>query len=514
MLCAKLAESIASYNIDEEINVILSDPHGGTSLARATKCARYFDKVIMSCGRRICGTKSYHRSHTRPGYGKQLSELRVELSKIPLTEQRKRNKLRHKIRRGLEVAKRASLDKHIRKCEGDMNRRDPLAIWRLIDKITMTSGGTRIPYYNNDGVYQFGQFEIRDGFGSDAYTLFRKPDRDNNGVMGNWGKQRPVCVGEKYVPGHVQMNIDFSAHKVARLRHNIKNGKAVGHFDRVPGELIKYGAPKGVSSIDRALSQLWEYIHDNSACPIYWVESTFTMLYKQDGCQGIYGNYRSISGSSIPGKLYEKHIADEMSAYACKNVNPIFNEHQGGFWVGRGCEMLQLAALGTAGLVMSGYETLLPLRKTTKLLHKPPKYDWNNFSGLNAPRPSLEFKCTGELPRGLKPHAYLFFLDMRKAFDTTSHDILFSELQRFGMSMDTILALADIYSKISMRVKTNGNLSQQFEPEIGFPADQRLLLTGMALMMVAVWTTCAEPACVIASTVMGLQYLSLPTTRW
>ena len=333
----------------------------------------------------------------------------------------------------------------------------------------MTSGGTRIPYYNNDGVYQFGQFEIRDGFGSDAYTLFRKPDRDNNGVMGNWGKQRPVCVGEKYVPGHVQMNIDFSAHKVARLRHNIKNGKAVGHFDRVPGELIKYGAPKGVSSIDRALSQLWEYIHDNSACPIYWVESTFTMLYKQDGCQGIYGNYRSISGSSIPGKLYEKHIADEMSAYACKNVNPIFNEHQGGFWVGRGCEMLQLAALGTARLVMSGYETLLPLRKTTKLLHKPPKYSWNNFSGLNAPKSSLEFKCTGEMPRGLKPHAYLFFLDMRKAFDTTSHDILFSELRRFGMSMDTILALADIYSKISMRVKTNGNLSQSFDPDIGFP---------------------------------------------
>ena len=84
----------------------------------------------------------------------------------------------------------------------------------------------------------------------------------------------------------------------------IVNGKACGHYDKVPRELIKYAAPFFVSDIDRAMSTLWNYIHDNAAYPSYWADSTLTMLYKRDGCLGIYENYRSISGSSIPGKLF------------------------------------------------------------------------------------------------------------------------------------------------------------------------------------------------------------------
>ena len=118
----------------------------------------------------------------------------------------------------------------------------------------MTSGGTQIPFYNNNGIYEFGDKEISSGFGGDCGRLFQIPRIEEG--REKWGHQRPAWIGEKYVPEHTHFSVDFNVKTVANLRHNMKNGKACGHFDRVPGELIKYGAPPSPGWLDSCLCKL------------------------------------------------------------------------------------------------------------------------------------------------------------------------------------------------------------------------------------------------------------------
>ena len=80
---------------------------------------------------------------------------------------------------------------------------------------------------------------------------------------------------------------------------------------------------------------LWNFIITRRAYPTYWAYSTVTLLFKNSGCFGIYGNYRGICGSSIPGKLYEKAWAAEATKYLCHHKFPILNIHQCGFMPGR-----------------------------------------------------------------------------------------------------------------------------------------------------------------------------------
>ena len=493
----ELWSEVELSELDVRMVEILSTVDGRTHTELATAAARKFDKDLLRCGKKVCGVRKFHPRYTRPGFTKECNILRDRINTLGHANRRQTNILRRKIRRILDNGKSKSLRKQISKCESLMRRNDPMAIWNLIDRICMLGGGTKIPYYNDNGVHRFTSEEISAGFTRDCKQLFTIPPHIVTATKQNrllctrlsylnvrtsgvwlskagWGKQRPMWKGEKYVGRFVSHTMDFNTRRIAGLRHNIKNGKAVGWFDKLPGELVKYGAKPGVSSVDRALSTLWSYVYEHSACPTYWQRNTLTMLYKGEDCPGTFTHYRSIATGSINGKYYEKYMSDEMATYLCNPFSPFLNPHQGGFWRARGCEQLQFSVLGAISLILRGYKTSQPPRVSTRLRWIPNSL-WNTVDGqrhlreLEPPTPDLSFECNGRLPTDVNKHAFMFFLDMRKAFDTTSRDILYHEMRRFGISLDTVLALSDIYNKIRLQVNTNGTLGQPFTPQRGFP---------------------------------------------
>jgi hypothetical protein len=68
--------------------------------------------------------------------------MRIERSKVPREYREKRNLMRHWIRNALKQARNVKMNLQIRECQSKMNRKDPTAIWKLIEQITMMKGGT------------------------------------------------------------------------------------------------------------------------------------------------------------------------------------------------------------------------------------------------------------------------------------------------------------------------------------------------------------------------------------
>ena len=190
----------------------------------------------------------------------------------------------------------------------------------------MSNGGGGIPYYNDsdNGVLLFDKSEVLDGMGRDCQNLYTVP--------AGYGNDVHDCVGEKYVPELCKFHLTINPDDVAELRRKLVNGKSVGFHDKVPCEIIKYFALlRETDDVDRAISTLWNFIHKHRVYPAYWANSTVSLLYKMDGCMGLYSNYRSICESSIPGKMFEKNLATKVTKFLCNQKYPILNAHQGGF---------------------------------------------------------------------------------------------------------------------------------------------------------------------------------------
>ena len=100
----------------------------------------------------------------------------------------------------------------------------------------MLSEGTKIPYYNDKGTHKYRQAEISDGFTTECKQLFAIPEDR----IADFGTKRPKWDGEKYVPEDEKFIMKFTLQKVKDIRCRIVNGKSVGHYDKVNGELLKY----------------------------------------------------------------------------------------------------------------------------------------------------------------------------------------------------------------------------------------------------------------------------------
>ena len=149
------------------------------------------------------------------------------------------------------------------------------------------------------------------------------------------------------------------------------------------------------------------------------------------------------------------------------------NFHQNGFWPGKECDHPKMAALGVISLILQG-------RPSTTALHLRTRVLWADdlatvgqagYRHLGLPTPTTKAHWTGNgSTTPPKRHAYVFLLDMQKAFDKCPKDIFLSELRRFGFEAEAISSIRDIYSELQVRVKTNKTLSRRrFKPERGFP---------------------------------------------
>ena len=67
--------------------------------------------------------------------------------------------------------------------------------------------------------------------------------------------------------------------------------------------------------------------------------------------------------------------------------------------------------------------------------------------------------------RGLTPR--IFMLDFSKAFDMCPFKILFNRLRSIGIPPDMMSCIRDLYSKINIKVKVNGCVSDTFRIKAG-----------------------------------------------
>ena len=139
---------------------------------------------------------------------------------------------------------------------------------------------------------------------------------------------------------------------------------------------------------------------DKSKYPNTWKLSKVKTIFKK-GSQLDRGNYRPISLLSIPGKVPENIIADEIDRHFLQNPG-IYNEHQWGFKKGRSQELLMLHLTET-------WKEALDQEKTVGVL----------------------------------------FIDFKKAFDSVCHKTLNIKMQACGISGNLLNWLNDYLQLIT-----------------------------------------------------------------
>ena len=165
--------------------------------------------------------------------------------------------------------------------------------------------------------------------------------------------------------------------------------------------------------------------------PDEWKKATVVPLQKT-GEKSNVNNLRPVSLLPLPGKLLEKLFHKKVSDYL--DENGLMNEGQNGFRKGR----------STIGTVAELTDDIL--------------------LGLNN-----------------KNYTLAAFIDLRKAFDTVSHDILAKKMTKFGLHDNIINWLKDYLTKRQQRCKVNGLTSDYLDISCGVP--QGSILGPMLFLM-------------------------------
>ena len=66
-----------------------------------------------------------------------------------------------------------------------------------------------------------------------------------------------------------------------------------------------------------------------------------------------------------------------------------------------------------------------------------------------------------------KKSTYVCFVDMRKAFDTVEHNLLWYKLQRIGVRGKCLTAIQSLYNEVKCTVCVNNDLTPWFNVEAG-----------------------------------------------
>jgi hypothetical protein len=195
----------------------------------------------------------------------------------------------------------------------------------------------------------------------------------------------------------------FSAEEVAAVQRRLPNGKAA-HDDEVPNELIKYGG-EGMVSL---AGTLFNTMLRCETAPAAWRRGTIVSPHKA-GDKTDPGNYRGITLLATVGKAFCRCINNRLA-----EAVPL-HEGQAGFSKGRGCE----------DNVFTLYETIRQRREAGQ-------------------------------------RTYVFYLDIRKAFDSTWHDGMWSKLWEKGVRGPLWSTIRNMYGKMRSRARVNGVLSADF----------------------------------------------------
>jgi hypothetical protein len=200
-----------------------------------------------------------------------------------------------------------------------------------------------------------------------------------------------------------RLDMPFTTAEVGKAMGALGNGKAA-HEDGIPNELLKYGG-EAMAGLACAL------FNAALACetaPAAWRDGTIINLFKS-GDRADPGNYRGITLLATVGKLFCRCIHNRLAAAV------ELHEGQAGFRAGRAC-----------------VDHTYTLSDTI-----------------------LQRKAAREL-------TYVFYLDVRKAFDSTWHDGLWHKLLDKGVGGRLWRTMRNMYGKMRSRVLVNGVRTDSF----------------------------------------------------
>lgn len=202
--------------------------------------------------------------------------------------------------------------------------------------------------------------------------------------------------------------------ELKQLLNELKNKKSPG-LDNIKAEVLK--------SVSEYILKPLEYIFNTCMTlgiwPSIFKESVIIPVYKK-GNKEILSNYRPISLITHLSKLFEKVIKKRLTAYINK-YKPL-SDNQFGFKKN-----------------VSTQDALLAL--TSKI-----------YSALDESKPCL---CV--------------FLDLSKAFDTVSHELLLQTLEDIGLREVTLKLFKSYISNRPQRVRINNELSESMIIKYGVP---------------------------------------------
>ncbi|MES9905973.1 MAG: reverse transcriptase family protein [Sedimenticola sp.] len=215
-------------------------------------------------------------------------------------------------------------------------------------------------------------------------------------------------------PDHELVDIDITEEKITKIINQLKPSKSAGP-DNFHPRLFK----GTLDSIKKPLELLYKKSISEGEVPEAWKIANVTPIYKS-GSKKQPANYRPISLTSVPCKIMEKIVRNELVDHMERNN--FFTKCQHGFRNGFSC--------------------------VTQLLEV--MEDW------------VEALDNGD-------DIDVIFLDFSRAFDKISHNLLLMKLERYGIKGNTLKWIGSFLSNRKQRVAIRGSYSKWAPVTSGVP---------------------------------------------
>lgn len=218
------------------------------------------------------------------------------------------------------------------------------------------------------------------------------------------------------VPYHMSNeNFILSRTHVINSIKKLKNGSSPGP-DNLPACFLINCA----SQVSVPLHKIFNMSLRTSIVPALWKQATVVPVYKGKGPRHIPANYRPISLTCIPCKVFERIINDRIMSHL--KLNNLLFQGQHGF--------------------LDGKSTATQLLECVN--------DWTM---------SLNDRCPVDI----------VYLDISKAFDSVSHPKLIHKLRLMGVDDVTLLWVTDFLSDRTQRVRVGKSMSDPVSVLSGVP---------------------------------------------
>ncbi|UYV75015.1 hypothetical protein LAZ67_12002100 [Cordylochernes scorpioides] len=226
-------------------------------------------------------------------------------------------------------------------------------------------------------------------------------------------KEKICNIEVRISPSDPILDPEITFEEIGRAIRDLKNNKASGPDD-IPNEIIKV-LPDSYMGL---LEQFYNRALIMGHYPTIWTKSIIHPIFKS-GDKDNPSNYRGIALISNLSKLLTTILRSRLNEWVeRRNVIP---ENQAGFRMGRSCVDLIFTLT-----------TLIQL--------------------------SLR-KKRGKL--------YVFFVDLRKAFDTVPHSLLWKKLTNLGVSYQFIHAIRNYYEQATVAVRWRGSITENIKIHSG-----------------------------------------------